>query len=106
MSDLTPKEQEEYEKRLASYKPTGSFANCSINHFKPLVKDGGIDEQRALGEFGLNERQLPFLMIELLAAGYLKEEAQTKAGSDAPDDSNHTDLSDDGGERDESEPTI
>lgn len=73
MADLTPDQQKEYDERLANYKPVGSFANCSINHFQKYVVDGELDEEAVIEGEKLNERQIPFLKIELLAAGYVKK---------------------------------
>lgn len=77
-SDLDEKQQAEYEKRLAAYKPIGTFANLGIVAFKPLVVGNSIDEKRAVTEFGLNERQLPFLLLELIAAGFIKADDEVK----------------------------
>jgi hypothetical protein len=71
MSDLTEKEQAAYDAMLASYKPTGSFADQGIVGFKRYVKDGVLDEEKVTAAEGLNARQIPILKIELEAAGLL-----------------------------------
>jgi hypothetical protein len=55
------------------YIITGSFANKSINHFKPYVKRGALDVEAVIEAEGLNEKQIPGLEKELIAAGYMKE---------------------------------
>ena len=59
------------------YEVKGRFADREIRHFLPCLKDGAIDPEIAMGPaFGLNERQLPQLEKELLAAGLLKMATQ------------------------------
>ena len=53
------------------YKVTGSFANNTVVAFKSYVKDGALDVQRVKKDYALNERQIPHLVMELEAAGYL-----------------------------------
>lgn len=62
------------------YKPTGYFADRSLGHFERYVKDGVLDEARAIEAEALNERQIPQLRRELEAAGML-------SGAKAPADS-------------------
>lgn len=71
--ELTDEQWDEYESRLANYQATGSFAGGSIVGFKRYVKDGVLDEEAVLTEAGLIPRQIPFLLIELEAAGYLEK---------------------------------
>ena len=87
--DLTPKQQEQYEKELANYKPTGFFANRQVHHFarryqdeengpiKTYVDGGVLDVEAVKRREGLNDRQIPFLESELRAAGYLPKEEKT-----------------------------
>jgi len=86
MSDeFTAEQQEQYEKDLAEYKPTGFFANRQVHAFKPYVKDGALDAESAKKDWGLNDRQLPFLTKELEAAGILPEPPEAVAPQGASD---------------------
>jgi len=90
----------EYFDRLANYKAVGHFANRQIAAFKPFVKgavfdaetgwdykNATLDEKGVMDAWGLNERQIPFLRIELQAAGWLPSvEAKSAATSSAAQD--------------------